>query len=448
MRSRAYRRLLVVSIVVGIVVSIASWGFLELTHYLQQWVYTDLPEALGYDDTPAWWPIPVLAVAGTLVGFAVARLPGRGGHEPSAGLDAGDGTSPVELPGVVLAATATIGLGLVLGPEAPLIALGTGVALLLVSVSRREMPDQARTVIAAAGAFAALATIFGSPIIGAIIIIEAAGIGGPTLPLVLLPGLTAAGFGSLVFLGIGKVTGLSSDAYALPPLTLPAYDVPRLMDFLWTVGAALVAAMVVFGVLELAKGTKRVAGRNTLVLVPSAAVLVGVIAFIFEQVSDYPGTAVLFSGQDEMSEVLKESSTVSLGVLAFLLLCKALAWGLSMGVARGGPTFPAIFLGMVGGLLAAHLPGFSETAAVGAFMAAAVVAVLRLPLSAIVLTALITQAGAGLAPLIILAVIVAYIATLTLDARRGSAAEPGDAVAAGERDPEPGPNQAQHQNHQ
>jgi hypothetical protein len=65
-----------------------------------------------------------------------------------------------------------------------------------------------------------------------------------------------------------------------------------------------------------------------------------------------------------------------------------------------------------------------------------------------VLTALITQAGAGLAPLIILADIVAYIATLTLDARRGSAAEPGDAVAAGERDPEPGPNQAQHQNHQ
>jgi hypothetical protein len=97
-----------------------------------------------------------------------------------------------------------------------------------------------------------------------------------------------------------------------------------------------------------------------------------------------------------------------------------------MGVARGGPTFPAILLGLVGGLLAGHLPGFSETAAIGALIGAAVVAVLRLPLSAIVLTALITQAGAGLAPLIILSVVVAYIATLALDFRRGPGPQSND----------------------
>ena len=44
--------------------------------------------------------------------------------------------------------------------------------------------------------------------------------------------------------------------------------------------------------------------------------------------------------------------------------------------------------------------------------------VLRLPLSAIVIALLITQAGAGVAPLIIVAVVVAYIATLGLTARQ------------------------------
>ena len=43
--------------------------------------------------------------------------------------------------------------------------------------------------MAAAGSFAAVSSIFGSPVIGAVLIIEAAGLGGPTLPLVLLPGL-------------------------------------------------------------------------------------------------------------------------------------------------------------------------------------------------------------------------------------------------------------------
>jgi H+/Cl- antiporter ClcA len=98
---------------------------------------------------------------------------------------------------VLLAALRVDRLGLVLGPEAPLTALGTGLMLLAVQRSRRDVPDQAGMVLAAAGSFAALATVFGCPVVGAVIIVEAAGLGGPTLPLVLLSGLLAAGIGSL-----------------------------------------------------------------------------------------------------------------------------------------------------------------------------------------------------------------------------------------------------------
>jgi H+/Cl- antiporter ClcA len=213
--------------VIGVVVSIACWGFLELVHLIQQGVYQDLPSGLGFGTVPWWRPVPVLAAAGVIIAVAVARLPGRGGHNPSEGPKAGPPTTPVELPGVLLAALASIGLGLVLGPEAPLIALGTGLAFLAMQLSRREVPDQAGMVLAAAASFAALSTIFGSPVVGAVIIIEAAGLGGPTLPLVLLPGLLAAGIGSLVFIGVGSLTGLSSSAYALSPLSQPAYPHPK-----------------------------------------------------------------------------------------------------------------------------------------------------------------------------------------------------------------------------
>ncbi|WP_432876433.1 chloride channel protein [Kribbella sp. CA-245084] len=417
MRSRQYRGLLVVSALIGVVVSIASWGFLEATHWLQQALYFHLPKALGFDSAPWWWPLPVLAVAGLVIAFAIVRLPGHGGHEPSEGLKTGAPTTPVELPGVILAAIATVGLGLVLGPEAPLIALGGGVALLLVDRARQPVPDQAKLVLAAAGGFAALATIFGSPVIGAVIIIEAAGIGGPMLPLILLPGLLASGIGSLVFVGIGNLTGLSTNAYALPPLALPAYPTPQLLDFLWTVPLALVAAGGVFAVMTLGRSTRSLVARRPFLLIPLAALVVGLVAIAFAQISGQTADAVLFSGQDEMSATVQGAETVSLGTIALLLVAKALAWGVSLGAARGGPTFPAIFLGLAGGLLASHLPGFAETPAVGVLIGASVVAVLRLPLSAIVLALLITQAGAGVAPLVIVSVVVAYIGTLVLSAR-------------------------------
>ena len=172
---RGYPRLLALSAAIGVAVSSVSWCFLEFVHVIQQWSYDDLPSALGFASVPRWWPLPVLFVGGVLIAVAIGRLPGHGGHEPSQGLRAGPPTQPVELPGVLLASLATLGFGLVLGPEAPLIAVGTGVTLLALQQSKKEVPDQARLVLTSAAAFAALSTIFGNPIIGAVIIIEAAG---------------------------------------------------------------------------------------------------------------------------------------------------------------------------------------------------------------------------------------------------------------------------------
>jgi len=424
--------------VIGVLVSLASWAFLELVHAIQVGVYTDLPGDLGFDTVPSWWPLPWLALAAILTAFAIQRLPGHGGHVPADGLSTGgEPTQPIELPGVLLAALATLGLGLVLGPEAPLIALGMGLGILAFRLVRKDAPQQAVGLMAAAGSFAAVSTIFGSPVIGAVIIIEAAGLGGPTLPLVLLPGLLASGVGSLVFIGMGNWTGLSTSAYALTPFSLPTFSGPGWGDFGWTIVLAIAAALVVFVIVEIARWTTRVVSRRPFVFTTAAALVVGGLAIAFNQATDQPTDAVLFSGQDEFASVLKDASTLSLTTLGLLLVFKGAAWSISLGNFRGGPTFPALFLGLVGGLLAGHLPGFSETPAVAVLMGAGVVSILRLPLSSVVVALLLTsKAGLGVAPLIIVAVVAAYIATEVLSARRVPVAETapapgGEAAAAG-----------------
>jgi len=424
--------------VIGVLVSLASWAFLELVHATQVGVYTDLPGDLGFDTVPSWWPLPWLALAGILTVFGIQRLPGHGGHVPADGLSTGGKpTQPIELPGVLLAALATLGLGLVLGPEAPLIALGMGLGILAFRLVRKDAPQQAVGLMAAAGSFAAVSTIFGSPVIGAVIIIEAAGLGGPTLPLVLLPGLLASGVGSLVFIGMGNWTGLSTSAYALTPFSLPTFSGPGWGDFGWTIVLAIAAALVVFVIVEIARWTTRVVSRRPFVFTTAAALVVGGLAIAFNQATDQPTDAVLFSGQDEFASVLKDASTLSLTTLGLLLVFKGAAWSISLGNFRGGPTFPALFLGLVGGLLAGHLPGFSETPAVAVLMGAGVVSILRLPLSSVVVALLLTsKAGLGVAPLIIVAVVAAYIATEVLSARRVPVAETapapgGEAAAAG-----------------
>src|SRR3954453_19795869 len=89
MRSRQYRVLLVLASLVGLVVSAASWCFLEGVHELQVWVYEELPGELGYHTVPVWWPLPWVALAGLITAVAILRLPGHGGHVPSEGLRAG-----------------------------------------------------------------------------------------------------------------------------------------------------------------------------------------------------------------------------------------------------------------------------------------------------------------------------------------------------------------------
>jgi H+/Cl- antiporter ClcA len=322
LRSRSYVGLLVFAAVLGVPISAVAYGFLALVSKLQEWVFTDLPQALGFSGTPRWWPLPLLALAGVLVALAIRYLPGNGGHSPADGFKAAGAPPPGELPGIAAAALVTLSLGAVLGPEAPLIILGAGLGGLAVRLARRDAPAQATAVVAAAGSFAAICTLLGSPLLGAFLLMETSGLGGPTLGLVLVPGLVAAGIGSLIFIGLDNWTGLGTFSLALPDL--PSFGHPNIGQFGW-------------------------------------ALVIGLSGF------------------------------------------------------RGGPVFPAMFLGAAGGLALSHLPGLPLAAGVAMGIGAMSVAMLKLPLTSVLLaTLLLGSDGLAVMPLVIGAVAVAYVASARL----------------------------------
>ena len=320
---------------------------------------------------------------------------------------------------MILAGLATIGSGLVLGPEAPLIALGGGLALLVIGLSRRETPPQLLMVVAAAGSFSALSFIFTSPLIAAVILIEASGLGGPRMRLVLVPGLLAAGIGTLVSIGVGSFTGLSTSAYALGPLSLAEAPRPTAAAFGWTIAMAIAIAVVTALVMRGGKLTHGFVSRRRLtVLLPVIALIVGGLAIVFTQTTGHSSSEVLFSGQDQLPGLVSGAGSWSVAALVWLIVFKGLAYSLSLGAYRGGPTFPALFLGAAAGLLASHLPGFPLQAGVAVGMGAAVVAVLRLPLSSVVIATLLTvHASDRVEPLIVVGVVVSYMVTLLVSNR-------------------------------
>jgi H+/Cl- antiporter ClcA len=417
--TRGFLVLLVIAAIVGVAVSLAAWCFVELVYQVQRELYHHLPSALGYaHGPPLWWPLPILAIAGVITAVAITKLPGGGGHVPAEGLKVGGAPArPIELPGVILAGLASIGLGLVIGPEAPLIALGAGLGVAIIKLARSQAPSQLLLVVGAAGSFAALSFVFSSPIIAAVILIEATGLGRTQLPVVLLPGLVGAAIGSLVSLGMGSFTGLSSSAYALGALPLPAFHHPTAGNFGWTVALALVVAALAHLIRTGSLRTQRLVTPRPLLLLPLAGLLVAGLGIAFVQITGRATSEVLFSGQDALPGLISGAGTWSMSALVWLIVLKGLAYGISLGSFRGGPTFPAIFLGAAGGVMAAHLPGFPLTAAVAVGIGAGTVSILRLPLSAVVIATLLTaKSGAGAEPLTIIGVVVAYLATLALSA--------------------------------
>ena len=428
-RTRQYVVLLVFAAVLGVVVSTGAYWFLKLVADIQGWVYTDLPKGLGFHGTPPWWPLLPLAVAGVIVGLTIRYLPGRGGHSPADGFKASGVALPAELPGIFLAGLASLSLGAVIGPEAPLIALGGGLSVLAVKLARRDVPATTGAVIAATGSFAALASVLGSPLTGAFLLLEASGLGGAMATIVLIPGLLGAGIGSLIFLGLNSLTGYGTFSLTIP--NLPPFGHLNVAQFGWALAIGAAAAFVSAGIKWAALYLRPHVERRVVLLTPLAGLVIAGLAIAYGEGTGKPQTDVLFSGQQALPPLIQNAASYTVAALVLLVACKGIAYCVALSSFRGGPVFPGLFIGAAAGIALSHLPGLPLIPAVAIGMAAMTAGMLRLPLTAVLLTTLFLGTdGIKVMPVVIVAVVVTFVLSIWIAGPPAAPQVPEPAEAA------------------
>jgi H+/Cl- antiporter ClcA len=415
----AYLRLVALGAVIGIPAALLAAVFLAFVHDLEHWLWTDLPSGLGHS-SPPWYLVIGLPVVGACIVVVARRfLPGDGGHAPIQGI--GGGAVPVlNGPGIALAAIGTLAFGAVLGPEAPLIALGAVVGGVVTLFARID--DKGQAVLATAGSFSAISALFGGPIVGGMMLTESGLAMGSQLMVVLLPGFVAAAIGYVLFVGLGDWGGLSSQSLAVPDL--PSYTGTHVYDLLVGVVVGVVAAVIVAGVRRSAERLfdEGPARFGMPLLLVGGGLAVGLVA----QTADWLGADsqdVLFSGQSGVPAIAATDSTK---ILLVLLVAKAIGYAISLGCGfRGGPVFPAIFLGIAVAEFAHTWFDVSPTLGVAVGAAAGMAAGTRLLITSTLFAGLLVgSAGFDAIPAAVLAASAAWLTMQALDRRSTAVAAP------------------------
>ncbi|MCH9817111.1 MAG: chloride channel protein [Actinomycetia bacterium] len=416
----ALLRLIGVAIVLGLVAALGAAVFTWVEHELQHWLWESLPQTLGWEE-PAWWWVLAVLLAGALLVYGAVQLPGRGGHSPLAGL--GFDLGPDVIISVVLAALASLAFGAVLGPEAPLLAIGTALGYLAL----RNPSTTQREVLMLAGAMAAVSIVFGNPLVIAILLLEGVLLGAASKAspmLLLLPTLAALGSGYVLQVGIGAWSGFESASLSLPGL--PSYPTLQIPDLILAVPVALGVGLLVVLAVRLAEWFEPFAKRQVLPALLLGAAVIAVVALLSRAITGFGVELVLFSGQAAMPELITISS---IGALAVIATAKAIAYALSMSIGfRGGLVFPAVFLGVaVAAATALIVESSSVTALAAAGIAAAVAATIRLPFTAVMLAVLlIAPAGLAVTSIAIIGAVLGLLVRLGIDGRFGPPAAGAD----------------------
>ena len=320
------RRPLPAMLIAGVIGLVLGYAVLEAVNAGIALVWEDIPAS--WATTPAWYVIGVLLLAAVLV-YVVRRFVGDTGHSPIGGIKV-SGLTPRDYVGAILAILASLWGGVVLGPEVALVATGSMIGTVTAKGMKFTDPAAEKKIVGF-GALGAILALFVGPILS------------------------------------GNMQ-LGSTPTAI-----------ELAQLAWAIPIAIVASVAVTLSRLLAAVLARAAGQGPhLVILVAAALVVAVTALILQA---WTGASVLFvvtSGEEMISEL--PTLTTASTVVAILVL-KSIAYAVSLGAGyRGGPFFPAMFVGAASGLLVALLipNGPSVSAALVVGVVAAVVATAKM----------------------------------------------------------------------
>lgn len=401
LRSGAYLALVGVSLVLGVVVAAVAAGYVWLYHEGIHLVWETLPHELGVDPYTWWLVVAVPTLGGIVVGVVLVLIPGRGGPSPVAGHAIGGSTDPRIAPAATIATIVSLVAGASLGPEAALVTLASAIGGLV--AMRLSLADPPARVLAGAGTAGVLGAIFGTPLAGAMLMLELLTLSGTLLYAVLIPGLVAAVVGIEVF---QELLGEPFLSYQLPPVgDLRARDLGYAA--LIGVGGAIVGRLFMAALRATHRRVDRHTLRRPLLLAAAGGLAVGLLGLGGDHLT-------LFSGESSLQTLIDDRSSLGLAALAYVLVAKLAATVVSMTTGfRGGQIFPVMFLGAAFGVLVAELTGdVPDGAAIACGMVATTVAVMRVPIAAILIVTFFV--GADVIPVVVISAVAAYIVSFDL----------------------------------
>ena len=398
MESKTVAKLLAVSGLLGVVVALGFEGFETLSHRSREWVWHDLAGA----HPRAAVTLAITTVGGLALGLALRYAPGHGGQHPADGhaLYSHDGDRLSVILGVLVVGFVGLVAGASLGPEGAVIPAAAGLSLAAGRWFR--LPPALAGLLPGVGISALLATMFGSPLAGAVPVMEMVPAGSALpMPLLMLPSLTASATAVLTlqvlhaepagYLELGHVGFARGDLAWAVLIGVVVGGVGLLVDWLTPVLRPL---------------TRRLDAKNVLITTTVGGFGLGLIYVV-------GGDEARFSGVPELLEVTDGSLALGAVVLAIAAKVIATAWCVSVGF-RGGKIFPVAFMGGAAGF-ALHLAigGIPVGVAVGGGIAAALATGLRAPVTAVLVAA--SLVGPEFLPLAVICVVVSHATHLLAD---------------------------------
>jgi len=316
---------------VAAVVSLAlGYVVLELVNAGIALVWETVPA--NWDSTPAWYVIGVLLIAAVLV-YVVRKYVGDTGHAPLGGIKVSP-LSPKEYLGAILAILASLWGGIVLGPEVALVATGSVIGGLAAKFLNVTDPQDVKKVV----------------------------------------GLGA--LGGILALFVGPILSGNMQLDSTPT----AVEVDQLG---WAIVVALIATLAVTIARLIAALIARATGPAPhLPILVGAALVIAATALILAAWTGEDVIYITTSGEELITELptLTSASTV-----AAIILLKTIAYAVSLGAGfRGGPFFPAMFIGASSGLLIALIlpdgPSISAAIVVGVIASVIATAPMKWPI--------------------------------------------------------------------
>lgn len=333
------------AIVVGVVSAFGLYLVDEAAHLLGHWLWVDLPGASGVSPDSGWWIFGVLSLVGLAVGLVLTYVPGHGGRDSATVELVAPPLALAAVPGLVLVTVLVLAGGVSLGPESPIIAINTALLVALVAGFWPNVEVELVVMTAAAGTIGAL---FGTPIAAALVftgVVAAARTGGALWDRLFLP-LLAAASGSLT---MRLLDGPQFGTTGIPPL-----GAPQPSHLLVGGGVACAAALVILAGGLVFRPMHRLFRRlkSPLVYTTIGGMALGLLGAL-------GGPLTLFKGGEQMVELVRRAEEYTPAQLLFIVVVKlaALLVAATAGF-RGGRIFPAVFIGVAVGLLAAGVaPG-------------------------------------------------------------------------------------------